>query len=78
MVLTRMLPIGRRQSYARLYKIIKILYTDSVRASHETHYVSATKPNRLMLFRETVAIYCENHKKHKIHSVGRKLSPCLT
>jgi hypothetical protein len=23
-----------------------------------------------MLFRETVDIYCENHKKH-IHSVGR-------
>jgi hypothetical protein len=30
----------------------------SVRASQETHYVSATKPNRLMLFRETVAVYC--------------------
>jgi hypothetical protein len=32
-----------------------------VRASQETHYVSATKPNRLMLFTETVAVYCENH-----------------
>jgi hypothetical protein len=28
------------------------------------HYVSATKPNRLMLFRETVAVYCENHTEH--------------
>jgi hypothetical protein len=28
--------------------------------SQETHYVSVTKPNRLMLFRETVAVYCEN------------------
>jgi hypothetical protein len=28
---------------------------------HRKHYVSATKPNRLMLFRETVAVYCENH-----------------
>jgi hypothetical protein len=33
----------------------------SVRTSQETHYVSATKPNRLMLFEETVAVYCENH-----------------
>jgi hypothetical protein len=28
------------------------------------HYVSATKPNRLMLFRETAAVYCENHTEH--------------
>jgi hypothetical protein len=33
-------------------------------ASQETHYVSATEPNRLMLFRETVAVYCENHTEH--------------
>jgi hypothetical protein len=36
----------------------------SVRTSQETHYVSATKPNRLMLFRETVAVYCENRTEH--------------
>jgi hypothetical protein len=30
----------------------------------ETHYVSATEPNRLMLFGETVAVYCENHTEH--------------
>jgi hypothetical protein len=30
----------------------------SLRTSQETHYVSATEPNRLMLFRETVAVYC--------------------
>jgi hypothetical protein len=30
----------------------------------ETHYASATKPNRLTLFRETVAVYCENHTEH--------------
>jgi hypothetical protein len=24
----------------------------------------ATEPNRLMLFRETVAVYCENHTVH--------------
>jgi hypothetical protein len=32
--------------------------------SLETEYVYATKPNWLMLFRETVAVYCENHMKH--------------
>jgi translation initiation factor IF-1 len=35
-----------------------------VRTSQETHYISATKPNRLMLFRKTVAVYCENHTEH--------------
>jgi predicted Zn-dependent protease with MMP-like domain len=39
-------------------------YSNSVRTSQETYYVSATKPNRLMLFRETVAVYCENHTEH--------------
>jgi hypothetical protein len=34
-----------------------------VRTSQETHYVSSTKPNRLMLFGETVAVYCENHRE---------------
>jgi hypothetical protein len=28
---------------------------------HRKHNVSATDPNRLMLFGETVAVYCENH-----------------
>jgi hypothetical protein len=37
---------------------------DPVRTSEETHYVSAAKPNRLMLFRETVDVYCENHTEH--------------
>jgi hypothetical protein len=37
---------------------------NSVRTSQETHYVTATKPNRLMLFRETVAVCCENHTEH--------------
>jgi hypothetical protein len=37
---------------------------NSVRTSQETHYVSSTKPNRLMMFRETVAVYCENHTQH--------------
>jgi hypothetical protein len=32
--------------------------------SDRRHYVSTTKPNRLMLFRETVAVYCEDHMEH--------------
>jgi hypothetical protein len=39
-------------------------YTDTVRTSQETHYVSATEPNRLILSGETVAVYCENHTEH--------------
>jgi hypothetical protein len=31
---------------------------------HRKHSVSITKPNRLMLFREIIAVYCENHTKH--------------
>jgi hypothetical protein len=27
-------------------------------------YFSATETNPLMLFRETVAVYCENHTEH--------------
>jgi hypothetical protein len=36
----------------------------SVRASQETLYVSATKISRLMLFRDKIAVYCENYRKH--------------
>jgi hypothetical protein len=38
--------------------------TNSVPTSQKAHYVSITKTNMLMLFRETVAVYCENHTKH--------------
>jgi hypothetical protein len=41
-----------------------LIYYSSVHTSQEAHYVSATRPNRLMLFRETVAVYCENHTEH--------------
>jgi hypothetical protein len=37
----------------------------SVRTPQETHYVSATKPNRLMIFRKIIAVYCENHTEHR-------------
>jgi hypothetical protein len=36
----------------------------SGRTSQEIFYVSATKTNGLMLFGETVAVYCENHTEH--------------
>jgi hypothetical protein len=41
-----------------------MLYKYSVCTSQETHYVTAKKTNRLMLFRETVADSCENHTEH--------------
>jgi hypothetical protein len=50
-------------------KLINLIKTwsssqiNSVRTSRETHCISATKPNRLMLFRETI-VYCENRMKH--------------
>jgi hypothetical protein len=28
------------------------------------HFISITKPNRLMLFGKTAAVYCENHTEH--------------
>jgi hypothetical protein len=34
-------------------------HTDKDRTSQETQVVSATKPNQLVLFRETVDVYCE-------------------
>jgi hypothetical protein len=40
-------------------------HADTVRNSQETHYVSATEPNRLMLSGETVAVYCESHTEHR-------------
>jgi hypothetical protein len=35
------------------------------------HYVSATKTNQLMLFRETVAVYFENRAKHTSTLCGK-------
>jgi hypothetical protein len=43
------------------------IYKNSVRTSQETHYVSSTKSNRLMLFRETVAVYCETIRNTQIY-----------
>jgi predicted Zn-dependent protease with MMP-like domain len=45
-------------------KPVRKVDINPVRTSEETHYVSATKPSRLMLFRETVVVYCENHTEN--------------
>jgi hypothetical protein len=37
---------------------------------------SITKPNRLLLFRETVAVYCENHTEHTDTLCGQN-AECL-
>jgi hypothetical protein len=42
-----------------------IIYKHTVRTSQETHLFSATNTSQLMLFREMVAVYCENQMKHK-------------
>jgi hypothetical protein len=49
----------RTHAYTHLHA-----YKNTVRTSQETHYVSSTEIKRLMLFRETVAVYCEKHTEH--------------
>jgi hypothetical protein len=39
-------------------------YDLEVRTSQEIHSVSITTPNRLTLFREIIAVYCDNHTEH--------------
>jgi hypothetical protein len=53
-----------------------VIYTNSVRTSQETHYVSSTKTNRLMLFREiTTGLQRVNIHKNVSENVGlRKFS----
>jgi hypothetical protein len=41
------------------------VYINSVRTSLETYYFSATKPNRLILFREDEYLFRETHKTQK-------------
>jgi hypothetical protein len=43
----------------------------AVRTSQETHNVSGTERNRLMLCGETVAVCCENSTEHTDITVGR-------
>jgi hypothetical protein len=64
----RMKYVNRFQHQLTLQRLnfFWVIYTNWVRIPQETHYVSATTPNMLMLFRETVAVYCENHIKVKV------------
>jgi hypothetical protein len=50
----------------------------NVHTSQETHFVPATKPNRLILFRETVPVYCENHMEHTITLCGQNADNLYT
>jgi hypothetical protein len=52
------------QNVFNVNAVISVHKSISVRTSQQTHYFSATEPNRLMLFGETVAVYCENHTEH--------------
>jgi hypothetical protein len=47
----------------RSIRSTQIIYTykHCVPTWEETHYVSAAKTSRLILLRETVAVYCENY-----------------
>jgi hypothetical protein len=51
-------------------------HTDTVCTSQETHYVSVTENNRLMLFGETDAVYCESHTEHKLCGQNVELYSC--
>jgi hypothetical protein len=53
-----------------------VIHTNSVRTSQETHYFSVTKPNRLILFRETLVICCENHAEHTNTLCGQNAEFC--
>jgi hypothetical protein len=43
---------------------VQAINTYLIRSSHGTHYFSTTKTRRLILFREQIAVYLENHTKH--------------
>jgi hypothetical protein len=46
-------------SHRKHFASLKQQLVNSFRTSQETHYISATKLDRLMLFRKTNAVYCE-------------------
>jgi translation initiation factor IF-1 len=52
---------GTKENHGKLYgtQYLKIRFVP-----HRKHITSAAEPNRLMLFRETVSVYCENHTEH--------------
>jgi hypothetical protein len=53
-----------KQQVVNFQAQISFKYISSARTSQEIRYVSATKINLLMLFKETIANYYENHLKY--------------
>jgi hypothetical protein len=47
-----------------VYYEIHTEHTDTVRTSQDTHCIFATKSNRLLLFSEMIAVYCQDHAEH--------------
>jgi hypothetical protein len=45
-------------------EFFQLMYKSSVPTSQETYHFSAAKVNRLILFKEIFAVYCENHEEH--------------
>jgi hypothetical protein len=58
--------------YTQIHLLIQE-HTDTVRTSQETHHVSVTEPNRLMLCGETVAVCCENCTEHTYTLCGQSV-----
>jgi hypothetical protein len=45
-------------------KLVYIIDKNSVRTTKKTQHFTVTKINRLTLFKEIIAVYCENRMKH--------------
>jgi hypothetical protein len=54
-------------------QLIKITIKHSVHASQKTQCISTTRTNRLTLFMQIIAAYCDNHVKHT--GTGRIVLP---
>jgi hypothetical protein len=58
--------------YLRL-KLFYIIYRNSIHTSYETYFISVTKADQLMLFREIITAYCEVYKKGINTPCGKKV-----
>jgi hypothetical protein len=45
-------------------KVVQIIFTKPARTAKKAPHFTVTKINRLTLFKEIIAVYCEKHKKH--------------
>jgi hypothetical protein len=46
-------------------KLVQMTFKNSVRTAKKTPHFTITKINWLTLFKEIIAVYSENHTKHK-------------